>query len=542
MFIEGASELSNKADLVDSLNVFPVPDGDTGTNMNLTITSGVKEVRKAALTETGVVANAFAKGLLMGARGNSGVILSQLFRGFAKSAEGKKELTIEQFAQALDAGVTTAYKAVMKPVEGTILTVAKDTAKFAVKQAKKEDDFPSFLKAIIKEAERSLSRTPDLLAVLKEVGVVDSGGQGLVFIYAGFLQALTGEKTNTIVQEPKMEELVNVEHHQHGQMDPNDIEFGYCTEVMVQFDAEMTKKNPYDEEAFRQKLSNYGDSLLVVSDEDLLKVHIHAEHPGHVLTAAQAFGPLIQVKIENMREQNSNLSETHATKQSQSTKPKEKAPFAIVAVSMGSGIEKLFKGLGVNAVVAGGQTMNPSTEDIVQAIEKVHAENVIVLPNNSNIVMAAEQAADVCDVHAVVVPTKTVPQGLAAMLAFNASKEIDENAETMTKAIKDVKTGELTYAVRDTQMDNQTIKNGDFMGIFEKKIVSSGRDLIDVAKQLLTDMVDEESEVVTIITGEDATSEDIQTIEHFLNDTFAELEIDVVEGKQPLYSYIFSVE
>ncbi len=545
MFIEGASELSKKADLVDSLNVFPVPDGDTGTNMNLTITSGVKEVKKASFDHAGTVAGAFAKGLLMGARGNSGVILSQLFRGFSKSIEGKSELTTEQLANALDAGVTTAYKAVMKPVEGTILTVAKDTAKYAIKAAKKQKEFIPFFVSIIKEAERSLAKTPELLPVLKEVGVVDSGGQGLVYIYAGFLQALTGEKSIDFLQEPKMEEMVRVEHHHHNaqsHIDPSEIEFGYCTEVMVQFDEEKTKANPFNEDDFRKQLSEFGDSLLVVSDEDLLKVHIHAEYPGNVLSAAQTYGPLIQVKIENMREQHSSLTGSYESTSVLPSKPKEKAAFAIVAVSMGDGIEKLFKGLGVSEVIAGGQTMNPSTEDIVQAISKVHAENVIILPNNGNIVMAAEQAADVAEVNALVVPTKTVPQGLAALLAFNPSKNADENAEVMANAMKDVKTGELTYAVRDTQMDNQTINKGDFMGIFDKKIVASGIDLFETAKKLLSEMVDEDGEVLTIITGGDAKKEETSKIEQFASTTFEDLEIDVVEGGQPLYSYIFSVE
>ncbi|MFB4211081.1 DAK2 domain-containing protein [Shouchella sp. JSM 1781072] len=545
MFIEGANELGKKADVVDSLNVFPVPDGDTGTNMNLTITSGVKEVRQQAIEEASKVAGSFAKGLLMGARGNSGVILSQLFRGFSKEAEGKTELTTEQFAQAMDAGVKTAYKAVMKPVEGTILTVAKDMAKHAVKIAKKETAFEGFLTSIIKEGERSLAKTPDLLPVLKEVGVVDSGGQGLLYIYAGFLQALTGGETIRILQEPKMDEMIRAEHHHdgHGDMDPSDIEFGYCTEVMVKFDAEQLSQNPYDEDKFRLKLSEFGDSLLVVSDDDLLKIHIHAEYPGQVVTEAQAFGSLVQVKVENMREQQSNLSDSHAIKKSEkASKPKEQAEFAMVAVSVGAGIEKIFKGLGVNEVVAGGQTMNPSTEDIVQAIKHVHAKNVIILPNNSNIVMSAEQAAEVADVNCVVVPTKTVPQGLAALLAFNPGRSVEENASAMEEAMKDVKTGEVTYAVRDTEMDGQSIKTGDYMGIYNKKIVACGQDVFETAQGLLNDMLEDDSEVVTIITGEDSKDDVTKQLEGFLENHKADVEIDVVEGGQPLYSYIFSVE
>ncbi|RQW21524.1 DAK2 domain-containing protein [Bacillus sp. C1-1] len=545
MFIEGANELGKKAEVVDSLNVFPVPDGDTGTNMNLTITSGVKEVRQASLDEASKVAAAFAKGLLMGARGNSGVILSQLFRGFSKELEGKKELTTEQFAEAMEAGVKTAYKAVMKPVEGTILTVAKEMAKHALKLAKKETAFESFLTSVIKEGERSLARTPDLLPVLKEVGVVDSGGQGLLYIYVGFLQALTGGESLQILQEPKMDDFIRAEHHHdgHENMDPSEIEFGYCTEVMVKFDAEQLAHNPYDEDQFRLKLSEYGDSLLVVSDDDLLKIHIHAEYPGQVVTEAQAYGSLVQVKVENMREQQSNLSDSHAMKKAEkASKPKEVAEFAMVAVSVGAGIEKIFKGLGVNEVVAGGQTMNPSTEDIVSAIKQVHAKNVIILPNNSNIVMSAEQAAEVADVHCVVVPTKTVPQGLAALLAFNPGRDIEENAAAMEAAMMDVKTGEVTYAVRDTEMDGQSIKKGDFMGIFNKKIVANGQDVVKTATNLLSEMVDDDSEVVTIITGEGSSEEVTEQLETYLQMHAEDVEIDIVEGGQPLYSYIFSVE
>ncbi|GIN11271.1 kinase [Shouchella clausii] len=545
MFIEGASELANKADVVDSLNVFPVPDGDTGTNMNLTITSGVKEIQKSQQGDVGEVASAFAKGLLMGARGNSGVILSQLFRGFSKAVERHSELTTEQFAKALQAGVATAYKAVMKPVEGTILTVAKDTAKAAEQAAKKETDFTSFLTTIIKAAERSLASTPDLLPVLKEVGVVDSGGQGLVYIYAGFLQALTGERKPSLLAEPNIGDLINAEHF-HAQnaqshMETGAIEFGYCTELMVRFDREKLEKQPFHEEAFREKLSEYGDSLLVVSDDDLLKVHIHAEYPGEVLTEAQAYGPLMQVKIENMREQHARLTNDSDNRHAPAT-ARPKAEFAIVTVAMGSGIEKLFKGLGADQVIAGGQTMNPSTEDIVQAIQKANAKQVIILPNNGNIVMAAKQAAEVSEADAEVVATKTVPQGLAALLAFNPSNSLQDNAAAMAEAIKEVKTGELTYAVRDTQMDNQTINKGDFMGIADKKIIACGPRKQDVAKKLLDEMIDEEAEVLTIITGEDATAEDTSQIEAYVNERHADMEVDIVEGGQPLYSYIFSVE
>ncbi|SDC39938.1 hypothetical protein SAMN05421737_10852 [Shouchella lonarensis] len=549
MFVEGGKSLADRVDVVDSLNVFPVPDGDTGTNMNLTMTSGVKEVQMHMKADVGSVAGAFAKGLLMGARGNSGVILSQLFRGFSQSVKGSEELTTKQFAEAIDAGVQTAYQAVMKPVEGTILTVAKDTAKHAQQVAKKETAFVPFMKSLIQAAEKSLKRTPELLPVLKEVGVVDSGGQGLVYIYGGFLQALTGERTEMTVSEPDMSDLIKIEHHHmqnaHSHIATEEIEFGYCTEVMVKFDEEKLTSSPYDEEAFRTELSKIGDSLLVVSDDDLLKVHIHAEYPGEVITAAQSYGPLVQVKIENMRAQHENLvsrgTEDHAAPTHQ---PEQKplAELAIVTVSMGEGIEKLFKGLGASEVIAGGQTMNPSTEDIVEAIKRAHAHHVLVLPNNGNIVMAAEQAAEMSDVDVAVVPTKTVPQGLAALLAFNPAKTLAENAEGMKAALAEVKTGELTYAVRDTYIDEQKIEKGDFMGIFNKKIVSSSKALMTSTKSLLLAMIDDDSEMLTVISGADAKTEDTEAIVAFVEETFPEVEMDVVEGGQPLYSYIFSVE
>ncbi|TWI55118.1 DAK2 domain-containing protein [Halalkalibacter nanhaiisediminis] len=546
MFVEGASNLSRYVKVVDSLNVFPVPDGDTGTNMNLSITSGVKEVKQNIQDDASKVAAAFAKGLLMGARGNSGVILSQLFRGFSKQVEGKSSISTVDFAKALDHGVETAYKAVMKPVEGTILTVAKEAAKHALKTAKKHDDLIYVMDETLKEAKASLKRTPNLLPVLKEVGVVDSGGQGLVYIYEGFLAVLKGEELSDDVEDlPSMEDLVKVEHHNvQSHMATEDIEFGFCTEVMVRFEEAKTAKNPFDEGSFRQELSALGDSLLVVSDEDLLKVHIHAEQPGEVLTKAQRFGELINIKIENMRQQHTHLlEETKAVyEQAGELTVKEKSEFGIVTVSMGEGIAELFKGLGAGVVISGGQTMNPSTEDIVKAIEEVHAKHVIILPNNGNIIMAAEQAAQVVGENAVVVPSKTVPQGLAALLAFNPTEELVNNADTMTEAMTAVKSGQVTYAVRDTTIDGIIIKKDDFMGIAEKKIVSSGADILSVTKELIVKMLDEDSEIVTLLQGEDASDDSTEQLVDFLEEEYPELEVDVHKGNQPLYSYIISVE
>ncbi|WP_227935772.1 DAK2 domain-containing protein [Alkalihalobacillus deserti] len=549
MFIEGAANLSKHVKVIDALNVFPVPDGDTGTNMNLSISSGVKEVKQNIKDDASLVAGAFAKGLLMGARGNSGVILSQLFRGFSKQVEGKTQISATDLAHAFERGVETAYKAVMKPVEGTILTVAKDAAKHSMKTAKKHDDVIYVLEETLKEARASLKRTPDLLPILKEVGVVDSGGQGLVYIYEGFLAALKGEKLPETLEsdEMTMDNLVKVEHHNaQSHLATEDIEFGFCTEVMVRIQKEKTRKNPFDEIAFRQELSEIGDSLLVVSDEDLIKVHIHAEQPGEVLTKAQRFGELINIKIENMREQHTHLldetKEVYGQVAKQEPAIKEKSEFGIVTVAMGDGIAKLFKGLGAGVVIEGGQTMNPSTEDIVNAIEEVHAEKVIILPNNGNIIMAAEQAAQVVGDKVVVVPSKTVPQGLAALLSFNPIQGLDVNAGMMKDALTTVKSGQVTFAVRDTNIDGIDIKKNDFMGISEKKIVSSGADVLEVTKSLLSQMIDEDSEIVTLLQGEDVTTEQTDLLVSFLEQEFPEVEVDVQLGNQPLYSYIISVE
>ncbi|MBM7659403.1 DAK2 domain fusion protein YloV [Bacillus mesophilus] len=550
MVIQGAENLGNNVKMVDALNVFPVPDGDTGTNMNLSISSGAKEVKNNTNPHIGKVGSSLAKGLLMGARGNSGVILSQLFRGFAKSIEQKEKINSVEFAQALEAGVETAYKAVMKPVEGTILTVAKDAAKRAKAVAKKEEDIIALMEEVLKEAKASLNRTPDLLPVLKEVGVVDSGGQGLVIVYEGFLAELKGEKLpSASTSGPSMSEMVNAEHHKSvaGHIDTLDIEFGYCTEFMVKFEQEKINDNPFSEEQFRQDLSNHGDSLLVIADEDLVKVHIHAEYPGEVLSYGQKYGSLINLKIENMRQQHSDILDgehvTHSAPTSTPVKPsKEKAEFGIVTVAMGSGIAELFKSLGAGAVIEGGQTMNPSTEDIVKAVEEVNAKQVFILPNNSNIVMAAEQAASVLGEHVAVIPSKTVPQGMSALLAFNPTVSLQDNSELMREAMGNVKTGQVTYAVRDTTIDGLTIEKDDFMGIANGKIVVTAKQQLEVAKQLLSQMIGDEDEIMTILQGEDTTDSEVEELTSYLESEYEDLEVEVHKGNQPLYSYIFSIE
>ncbi|MBS4747008.1 DAK2 domain-containing protein [Bacillus altitudinis] len=544
MILAGAHHLSQNAQIVDALNVFPVPDGDTGTNMNLSMTSGAKAVEETNTDHIGKVGVALSKGLLMGARGNSGVILSQLFRGFSKNIEQKETIDAKEFALALQAGVDTAYKAVMKPIEGTILTVAKDAAKKAVAVSATEDQIDRVLELTIEEARASLDRTPDLLPVLKEVGVVDSGGKGLLCVYEGFLASLRGEelppKTASL---PTLKELVSAEHHKSAQshMNTEDIEFGYCTEFMVKFEED---KQSFDENAFREELSEFGDSLLVVSDDTLAKVHIHAEQPGDVLSYAQRYGSLINMKIENMREQHSSI--VNEEKDHSPAAPKataaEKQRFGVVSVAMGEGIADLFKSIGASVVIEGGQTMNPSTEDIVKAIDSIHAETVFILPNNSNIVMAAKQAATVSSREVVVIPTKTVPQGMSALLSLNEAAANEDNEAAMLEAIDHVKSGQITFAVRDTQIDGIDIAKGDYMGLYNGKITLTAKNQLDAAKELLTQMVTEDDEIVTIIKGEDASSDEMEALEAYIEDTFEDVEVEVHDGKQPLYSYILAVE
>lgn len=547
MVIQGANHLSANAKMVDALNVFPVPDGDTGTNMNLSMTSGAKEVKNHVQDHIGKVGAALSKGLLMGARGNSGVILSQLFRGFSKAVETKATISAIEFAAAFESGVETAYKAVMKPVEGTILTVAKDSAKKGVLAAQKSNDIIVIMEEVLREAKASLKRTPDLLPVLKEVGVVDSGGQGLVFVYEGFLAQLKGEKLPDSPELlPSMEEMVSAEHHKSVQshMNTEDIVFGYCTEFMVKFEQDKLAKHPFTEQVFRNDLSKLGDSLLVIADEEVVKVHIHSEQPGNCLNYGQKYGSLINMKIENMRQQHSNIvGETHTPLVSNKPQlPKEKQEYGIVTVSMGSGVADLFKSIGAHAVIEGGQTMNPSTEDFVKAVKEVNAKKVFILPNNKNIIMAAEQAADVMEDEIYVIPSKTVPQGLSALLAFNPAGDVQANEAAMKEAMQQVKTGQITFAVRDTQIDGLEIEKDDFMGINEGKIVVKNKEKGKAAEELLSKMLDDDSEILTIIHGEDVSQDEVNTLTSFVEQNFADVEVEIHNGKQPLYSFIFAIE
>ncbi|WP_339199634.1 DAK2 domain-containing protein [Solibacillus sp. FSL R5-0449] len=533
----GAHHLYQNAAYVDSLNVFPVPDGDTGTNMNLSMTSGADETEANVSAHIGKTAQALSKGLLMGARGNSGVILSQLFRGFGKAIEKEAEIDAKGLANAFQAGVDTAYKAVMKPVEGTILTVAREAAAKGVEVAETEEDMIVLMEAFIEEAKQSLNRTPDLLPVLKEVGVVDSGGQGLLFVYEGFLASMKGEPLPE-KNESSLDDLINAEHHRvQDFMDTSDIEFGYCTEIMVRFEED---KSPFDEEQFRQELNPMGDSLLVISDDEIAKVHIHSETPGAVLAAGQKYGSLIKIKVDNMREQHSAI--VNDTPQAPAKQQKAKVPYAIVTIAMGEGVSNLLRSIGASYVIEGGQTMNPSTEDIVKAVKEIGAERVLILPNNKNIIMAAEQAAELLEIEAAVVPTKTIPQGMAAILAFNPAESVETNKANMTQGFEHVKTGQVTFAVRDTSIDGVEIRKDDYMALAEGKIILSTPEMMDAAKKVLDGLMDEDSEIITIIYGEDATEEQADELQNFIEENYPDAEVEIVEGKQSLYPFILSVE
>lgn len=536
MIIQGAQNLSNNADLVDSLNVYPVPDGDTGTNMNLTMTSGREEVENNLSKDIGELGKTFSKGLLMGARGNSGVILSQLFRGFCKNIESESEINLKLLAESFQAGVETAYKAVMKPVEGTILTVAKDAAQAAVEKANNTEDCIELMEYIIVKANESLENTPNLLAVLKEVGVVDSGGKGLLCVYEGFLKALKGEKVEAKVAKIDKDEFVHDEHDFHGVINTEDIIYGYCTEMMVRFGK---NKKAFDEQEFRQDMSQFGDSLLVINDEEIVKVHVHTEYPGKVFNYGQQYGELIKLKVENMREQHREV----IRKEQHTAKPKmETVETAIITISMGEGISEIFKSMGATHIISGGQTMNPSTEDIVKVIEQSKCKRAIILPNNKNILMASEQAASIVDAEAVVIPTKSIPQGISALFQYDVDATLEENKAQMADSVNNVKSGSLTYAVRDTKIDGVEIKKDAFMGLIEDKIVSSQSDQLTTVTELLNEMLAEDSEILTVIIGQDAEQAVTDNMINWIEEQYPDVEVEVHEGGQPIYQYFFSVE
>lgn len=577
MVLAGAANLAANVNRVNALNVFPVPDGDTGTNMNLTMTSGMEELKRRPNAHLGKAAEALSKGLLMGARGNSGVILSQLFRGFSKYVQDLESINSQQFAAALQNGVDTAYRAVVKPVEGTILTVSREAAKHAVSSARRFPDQAQLMEEVVQAGNLALSRTPDQLPVLKQVGVVDAGGQGLMCIYEGFLAALTGKTPAADVPvlaalpaAAPLEEVKvpgEVKHSAQSMLSTDDIEFGYCTEFMINLVPGKVHGFVFDEPVFRRELEKMGDSLLVVADDDLVKVHIHAEYPGNVMNHAMNYGDLTKIKIENMREQHSHIlmADEYAFMAPDSDiaamKPipvhgvvsneglplipakEEPSRYGFVCVAMGEGVTEIFTSLGVNHVISGGQTMNPSTEDIVNAVNGIQAEVVYVLPNNSNIVMAAKQAAELVeDKRLIVIPSKSVPQGMAAMLAFDEQAETEENTQAMLAAIANVQSGQVTFAVRDTSIDGIEIKEGDFIGIHDSRIVTANRNVQETCRNLLDSMLEAGGEVVTILTGEEANQADTGEIEAFLKENHPDAEVEIHYGGQPLYAYLIAVE
>lgn len=539
----GATRLNKQAEYVNSLNVFPVPDGDTGTNMGMTIENGAKEVSDRSASTVGEAAGIFAKGLLMGARGNSGVITSQLFRGFSQSVKDKDELDGAALAAAFQSGVEVAYKAVMKPVEGTILTVSRGAAIGAKKKAESTNDAVEVMRAALEGAKTALAKTPDMLPVLKEVGVVDSGGQGLVFIYEGFLSALTGEfiaSEDFQATPATMSEMINAEHHKSvaGHVATEDIKFGYCTEIMVALKQGPTYVKDFDYDEFRNYLNNLGDSLLVVNDDEIVKVHVHTEDPGLVMQEGLKYGSLVKVKVDNMR----NQHEAQVEKEERQAKPVEEKEYAIIAVVAGDGLADIFKAQGVDYIISGGQTMNPSTEDFVKAVEELNARNIIILPNNKNILMAAQSAAEVIDQPAAVVETKTIPQGLTSLLAFDESKSIEENYERMSASLGDVVSGSVTTAVRDTMIDGLEIHENDNLGMVDGKIVVSNPDMMETLEETFAQMLDEDSEIVTIYVGEDGSEELANELAQALAEKYEDVEVEIHQGGQPVYPYLFSVE
>ncbi|OWA36915.1 hypothetical protein B9G55_02215 [Saccharibacillus sp. O16] len=580
MVLAGAERLSRQAEHVNALNVFPVPDGDTGTNMNLTMTAGVTELRERSSASIGQSATILSKGLLMGARGNSGVILSQLFRGFGRYASSHQELNAIQFAAALQVGVETAYKAVVKPVEGTILTVAREAAKHANTYARRTTDVVELMREVLAKAQYALDRTPDQLPVLKQVGVVDSGGQGLVYIYEGFLDYLeNGASTSAGTALPNQASssqtpaastsaaasasaASHIQASAQAQLETENIEFLYDMEFFINRGLGDGPRDAFDEEAFRKALSVNGDSIIIIADDDIVKVHVHSKTPGEVMTLALRYGEITQIHILNMREQHRDLlhagmdgaappelfadipAPVPAPEEPAALPADEVAPYGFIAVASGSGIEEIFKSLGVDIVLSGGQTMNPSTEDFVNAIGQLSAQHIFLLPNNSNIVLAAQQARDLLEGERqiTVVPCKSIPQGIAAALAFQEDESPETNEEQMNEAIQHVKTGQITHAVRDTTFDGLDITAGNYIGIFNSKIVATAEDRLTTCRNLLAAMIESGDEVVTLLAGEGASEAETAELVEWLTEQYPDAEVEFHTGGQPVYDYMFSVE
>ena len=533
MLTSGMNNLANHSAEIDALNVFPVPDGDTGTNMNLTFSNGVKEALKEDADTVGKICKTLSRGLLMGARGNSGVITSQIFRGFYQAVEDLDEIDAMQLANALVNGSRVAYRAVMRPVEGTILTVVREAADYTYAYTVTEEieDCVHVLQKMVDEANASLERTPELLPVLEEVGVVDSGGKGLCVILEGFLSALQG---NVIAASDAAE----VNEHAQTKVQGGEEEFGFCTEFILHLNENGIRH--FSEEQFKEELATIGNSIVCVQDDDLVKVHVHTLEPKTAIKMGKRQGRFVKLKVENMQEQHDNILENEEAAPVVSKREHQK--YAIITVAPGAGVDQMFKELRADIVIGGGQTMNPSTEDFVSAVNQLDAEHILILPNNSNIVLAAQQAQSVCedqDIH--VLPTKTIPQGLSACVMFNPEVELEENLAEMQEAIDHVKSGEVTYAIKDTTYEGLEIKKDEYMGIFGKDIVVSCPDCLEASKALVDKMVDEDSELVTLIYGKEATKEQAQALADYIEET-SDAEVEIYDGKQPVYSFILGVE
>lgn len=546
MIISGANNLYNNYPEVDALNVFPVPDGDTGTNMNLTISSGAKEIATRNDASVYDVAKAFSRGLLMGARGNSGVILSQIFRGFAQGLKGKIEATAQDISDALLMGKEVAYKAVMRPVEGTILTVIRESSQALADSVYPDMPLDEALDILLKEARESLKRTPNLLPVLKEAGVVDSGGAGLCKIIEGFDLALHNQIVEKnmpdVVSDSVVEPIIG-----NVQASLEHKEFGYCTEFILKLpeDPIKAKKKNFVPSRFSGVLNSHGNSIVMVHDDDLIKVHIHTLNPGNILTYAQQFGEFVKIKVENMSEQHTHLIEEDAKAKEDEIKNQPKKPFGLISVGAGKGIVDLFKDLNCDYIVSGGQTMNPSTEDFIKAIKSINAEQIFILPNNSNIIMAATQACDVMneEVKCTVIPTKTIPQGLVSAMMYNPESDYDTNYNDMMESLSSVKSGQVTFAVKDTSFEGMEIHKDDFIGICDKKILATEKDKIKCALKLINTMIDEDSSIITIITGEDVTEAERDALKELVQAKVGDrVDVDVKVGLQPVYSFIIGIE
>ncbi len=544
MFISGANNLQNNKDIIDKLNVFPVPDGDTGTNMSLTIASAVRELNNLGNDNIEEIGKALSKGSLMGARGNSGVILSQIIRGMAKSFEGKKDLGVDEFAKALKSGSDTAYKAVIKPIEGTILTVVRESSDYAIKSSKKNKELIPFLEMVLAQANVSLDKTPDLLINLKEAGVVDSGGKGLVCLYEGMLLAVKGSPVKLRTGEDRQED-VQAPIMTLGSKSEEDIEHGYCTEFILESDE-------VDSDTVRDLMLKHGDSLVVVGFDGVIKVHVHTNNPGIVLEEVLQFGQLLTIKIENMRVQHKNTIIEDAEEREDIVELSESEDgfvlndemkkHGFITTTMGRGLADIFDELGVDIVIEGGQTMNPSTEDFMNAINMLNAENIFILPNNSNVIMAANQARELSDKNIYVVPTKNIPQGISCLIAYEPELDADSNMENFNESLNKVKSGEITFAVRDTIMNGIEVREGDVIGITGKNLVSSGNDVDEVTKNVIREMVDDDSDIITLYYGEEVEEDSARLFAEMIQEEFEALDVELYYGGQPLYYYLISVE